>query len=48
MIATLLDVADSGSIGTVATQAVGALGGIDIWVNNAGIYLLNPAHESLG
>ena len=45
MIATLLDVTDSGSIGTVAMQAVGALGGIDIWVNNAGIYPLNPALE---
>ncbi len=45
MIATLLDVADSGSIGAVATQAVRELGGIDIWVNNAGIYPLSPALE---
>src|SRR5260370_3776590 len=45
MIATLLDVADSGSIGSVATQAVRAWGSIDIWVNNAGIYPLSPALE---
>jgi len=45
MIATLLDVADSGSIGAVATQAVREFGGIDIWVNNAGIYPLSPPLE---
>jgi NAD(P)-dependent dehydrogenase (short-subunit alcohol dehydrogenase family) len=45
MIATLLDVADSGSIRAVATQAVQAWGGIDIWVNNAGIYPLSPTLE---
>ena len=45
IIATLLDVADSGSISAVATQAVQAWGGIDIWVNNAGIYPLSPVLE---
>jgi NAD(P)-dependent dehydrogenase (short-subunit alcohol dehydrogenase family) len=45
IIASLLDVADSGSIRAVATQAVQAWGGIDIWVNNAGIYPLSPTLE---
>ncbi len=36
MIATLLDVADSGSIGAVATQAVRELGGVDIWGRQVG------------
>ena len=42
IIATLLDVADSGSISAVAAQAVREMGGIDIWVNNAGIYPMSP------
>jgi NAD(P)-dependent dehydrogenase (short-subunit alcohol dehydrogenase family) len=37
-LATLLDVADSASIAAAADTAVNELGGIDIWVNNAGIY----------
>jgi len=45
IIATLLNVADSGSISAVATQAVRELGSIDIWVNNAGIYPLSPTLE---
>jgi NAD(P)-dependent dehydrogenase (short-subunit alcohol dehydrogenase family) len=36
--ATHLDVADSRSVVAAADEAVRALGGIDIWVNNAGVY----------
>jgi NAD(P)-dependent dehydrogenase (short-subunit alcohol dehydrogenase family) len=38
VLATGLDVADSNSILAAADLAATALGGIDIWVNNAGIY----------
>lgn len=38
VIATRLDVTDSASIRAAATLAATALGGIDIWVNNAGLY----------
>jgi len=40
-----LDVADGGSIAGFAELAVRALGGIDIWVNNAGIYPATPLLE---
>jgi NAD(P)-dependent dehydrogenase (short-subunit alcohol dehydrogenase family) len=40
--ATSLDVADSGSIAAAADLTVKAFGGIDIWVNNAGIYPFTP------
>ncbi len=39
-----LDVADPASVSALANRAVDELGGIDIWVNNAGIY---PAVEIL-
>jgi NAD(P)-dependent dehydrogenase (short-subunit alcohol dehydrogenase family) len=45
MVAVLLDVADSSSIGAAAMQAVRELGGIDIWVNNAGVYPFSPTLE---
>lgn len=38
VIATPLDVTDTGSVIAAADLAVGELGGIDIWVNNAGVY----------
>ncbi len=44
-LATSLDVADSASIAAVADTAVNQLGGIDIWVNNAGIYPSTPTLE---
>ena len=40
-----LDVADSASIAAAADRAVGELGGLDIWVNNAGIYPSTPLLE---
>jgi NAD(P)-dependent dehydrogenase (short-subunit alcohol dehydrogenase family) len=36
--ATQLDVSDSASIAATADRALAELGGIDIWVNNAGVY----------
>jgi NAD(P)-dependent dehydrogenase (short-subunit alcohol dehydrogenase family) len=39
---TALDVTDSASISAAADAAVARLGGIDIWVNNAGIYPSTP------
>lgn len=38
VIATELDVTDTGSIRAAADLAQGELGGLDIWVNNAGLY----------
>lgn len=38
VISTRLDVTDSGSVAAAAEIAVGQFGGIDVWVNNAGIY----------
>src|SRR4051794_32460263 len=38
VIATALDVTDSASIRAAADLAVRELGGLDIWVNNAGLY----------
>ncbi|MET0545963.1 MAG: SDR family NAD(P)-dependent oxidoreductase [Caulobacterales bacterium] len=42
VLATRLDVSNSVSIAGAADLAVAELGGIDIWVNNAGIYPLSP------
>ena len=42
-LSTPLDVADGASISAAADLAVAELGGIDIWVNNAGIYPSTPA-----
>jgi NAD(P)-dependent dehydrogenase (short-subunit alcohol dehydrogenase family) len=41
-VASRLDVADPGSISAAADTAVAELGGIDIWVNNAGVYPSTP------
>jgi NAD(P)-dependent dehydrogenase (short-subunit alcohol dehydrogenase family) len=38
VIATAVDVGDSASLGAAADLAVSELGGLEIWVNNAGIY----------
>jgi NAD(P)-dependent dehydrogenase (short-subunit alcohol dehydrogenase family) len=40
------DVTDSASVAQLADTAVRALGGIDIWVNNAGIYPSNQVTET--
>lgn len=37
-----VEVADSASVAALASEAVGAMGGFDIWVNNAGIYPSAP------
>ncbi len=39
---TALDVTESSSVSAAADAAVARLGGIDIWVNNAGIYPSKP------
>ncbi len=44
-VATRVDVASTESIVATADRAVEALGGIDIWVNNAGIYGGTPLFE---
>jgi len=44
-LAAHLDVTDPDSVSTVADLAVRELGGIDIWVNNAGIFPSVPALE---
>jgi NAD(P)-dependent dehydrogenase (short-subunit alcohol dehydrogenase family) len=44
-IGTMLDVADGASIANCARQAEETLGGIDIWVNNAGVFPATPALE---
>jgi len=47
VIAASVDVADSATLARVADQCVTALGGLDIWVNNAGIYpTTGPAIEA--
>jgi NAD(P)-dependent dehydrogenase (short-subunit alcohol dehydrogenase family) len=38
-----VEMAESASVAALATKAVELLGGIDIWVNNAGIYPSSPA-----
>lgn len=45
VLATALDVTDSASIAAAAEQAARELGGIDIWVNNAGLYPNTPLLE---
>jgi len=46
VIAASVDVADSATLARVADQCVTELGGLDIWVNNAGIYpTTGPAIE---
>jgi len=40
--ATRLDVADGGSVTAAADAAMADLGGIDIWVNNAGVFPSTP------
>ena len=47
VIAASVDVADSSTLARVADQCVTTLGGLDIWVNNAGIYpTTGPAIEA--
>ncbi len=41
--AAQLDASDVGALAAFADRAVGELGKIDIWVNNAGIYPMGPA-----
>jgi NAD(P)-dependent dehydrogenase (short-subunit alcohol dehydrogenase family) len=45
VIATGVDVTDSASVAAAADLAVAELGGIDIWVNNAGIFPNSPLLE---
>jgi NAD(P)-dependent dehydrogenase (short-subunit alcohol dehydrogenase family) len=45
VIATELDVTDTASIVAAAELAIGELGGLDIWVNNAGLYPNVPLLE---
>src|SRR5260370_39526081 len=47
-VASRLDVADPGSISATADTAVAELGGIDIWVNNAGGYPWTPVLQPSG
>lgn len=44
-LATELDVADTASVAAIAELAVAEFGGIDIWVNNAGVYPSTPLVE---
>lgn len=41
----IMDVSDGASIAQLADKTVQELGGIDIWVNNAGIYPFSPVVE---
>jgi NAD(P)-dependent dehydrogenase (short-subunit alcohol dehydrogenase family) len=45
IVARRLDVADSASIKSAVDAAVAQFGGLDIWVNNAGIYPSSPLLE---
>jgi NAD(P)-dependent dehydrogenase (short-subunit alcohol dehydrogenase family) len=45
VIATQMDVADAASVTAAAELAVSELGGVDIWVNNAGIFPSIPLVE---
>jgi NAD(P)-dependent dehydrogenase (short-subunit alcohol dehydrogenase family) len=45
VIATRLDVADSASVTAAADLAAAELGGIDVWVNNAGVFPSAPLLE---
>jgi NAD(P)-dependent dehydrogenase (short-subunit alcohol dehydrogenase family) len=40
-----VDVADEASVSAAADRAVEALGGLDVWLNVAGIYPVTPALE---
>ena len=42
---TALDVTASASVAALADQAVARLGGLDVWVNNAGVYPSTPLLE---
>ncbi len=44
-IGALLDVTDSRSVARLADRSVSELGGLDIWVNNAGVYPVTPLLE---
>jgi NAD(P)-dependent dehydrogenase (short-subunit alcohol dehydrogenase family) len=46
VIATRLDVTDTGSVIAAAELAIAELGGIDIWINNAGLYPNVPLLEA--
>lgn len=45
VLGTRMDVADSASVSAVADLAMNQLGGINIWVNNAGIFPSRPVTE---
>jgi len=45
VIATAMDVTDSESVAAAADYAVNTLGGVDIWVNNAGVFPFVPLAE---
>ncbi|WP_073255813.1 SDR family NAD(P)-dependent oxidoreductase [Cryptosporangium aurantiacum] len=45
VIGAFLDVTDTGTVNAVADRAVDELGGLDIWVNNAGIFPAVPLLE---
>jgi NAD(P)-dependent dehydrogenase (short-subunit alcohol dehydrogenase family) len=45
VIACRMDVADQGSVAAAADLALAQLGGVDIWVNNAGVYPNIPLLE---
>jgi NAD(P)-dependent dehydrogenase (short-subunit alcohol dehydrogenase family) len=40
--AEALDVSDPGSVSAVAEAAIAAFGGLEVWVNNAGVYPSTP------
>lgn len=42
---TFLDVTDPRSVAMIADRCVSELGGLDIWVNNAGVYPVTPLLE---
>lgn len=44
-LALRVDVRNSASVAALAANAVEALGGLDIWVNNAGVYPVRPVLE---
>jgi NAD(P)-dependent dehydrogenase (short-subunit alcohol dehydrogenase family) len=42
VLATALDVSDPTSVSAAAEAATAALGGLDVWINNAGVYPSTP------